>query len=80
MKVINRVTAPTPKFFKVLRTVGMVLAAVGGTVIAAPVAIPVAITHIAGYLTVAGGVLTAVSQLTIPETITAKTDSDEVGQ
>ncbi|MFI2741243.1 hypothetical protein ACG2LH_00775 [Zhouia sp. PK063] len=78
MKVIHRVTAPTPKFFKVLRTVGMVLAAIGGTVLAAPVAIPATIVHVAGYLTVAAGVVTAVSQLTIPEATAAKTDGDEV--
>ena len=64
MNVIKRVKAPTPKFFKVLRTVGLALAAVGGTLIASPVALPVIITSAAGYLAVAGGVISAVSQLT----------------
>ena len=64
MNVIKRVKAPTPKFFKVLRTVGLALAAVGGTLIASPVALPVIITSVAGYLAVAGGVISAVSQLT----------------
>jgi uncharacterized membrane protein HdeD (DUF308 family) len=63
-KVIGRLTAPTPKFFKVLRTIGMALAAVGGTILAAPVALPVIVTTIGGYVAVAGGVLSAVSQLT----------------
>ena len=63
-KIVNRVTAPTPKFFKVLRTVGLALAAVGGTILAAPVALPVLVTTIGGYVVVAGSVLTAVSQLT----------------
>ena len=43
-KIINRAKAPTPKFFKVLRTVGLALAAVGGTILAAPIALP-AIVH-----------------------------------
>jgi uncharacterized membrane protein HdeD (DUF308 family) len=63
-KIINRAKAPTPKFFKVLRNIGLVLAAVGGTILAAPIALPVVVTSIGGYLAVAGGVVSAVSQLT----------------
>jgi len=64
MNVIKRAKAPTPKFFKVLRNIGLTLAAVGGTILAAPIAIPVIVTTIGGYLAVAGGVASAVSQLT----------------
>ena len=63
-KIVNRATAPTPKFFKVLRNVGLVFAAVGGTILAAPVALPTIVITIGGYVAVAGGVLTATSQLT----------------
>ena len=63
-KIINRAQAPTPKFFKVLRTVGLALAAVGGTILAAPIALPAIVTTIGGYVAVAGGVLSAASQLT----------------
>lgn len=63
-KIINRAKAPTPKFFKVLRNICLALAAVGGTILAAPVALPVAIVSIGGYVAVAGGILSAVSQLT----------------
>ena len=63
-KIINRAKAPTPKFFKVLRNIGLALAAVGGTILAAPVALPVALVSIGGYIAVAGGVISAVSQLT----------------
>ncbi len=66
-KIIKRAKAPTPKFFKVLRNVGLALAAVGGTILAAPIALPVVITSIGGYLAVAGGVVSAVSQLTTKE-------------
>ncbi|MGV9003281.1 hypothetical protein [Flavobacterium sp.] len=62
-KILNRVQAPTPKFFKVLRTLGLALAAVGGTILAAPVVLPVIISSIGGYVIVAGGILTTVSQL-----------------
>lgn len=63
-KILHRASAPTPKFFKVLRTIGLALATVGGTILAAPIALPVIVTAIGGYIAVAGGVLTATSQLT----------------
>jgi len=64
MNVVKRAKAPTPKFFKVLRNVGLALAAAGGTILAAPIALPVAISTLGGYLVVAGGVASAVSQVT----------------
>ena len=64
MNIIKRVKAPTPKFFKVLRNIGLTMAAVGGTILAAPVALPVVVITIGGYVAVAGGVISAVSQLT----------------
>ena len=63
-KIITRAKAPTPKFFKVLRTVGLALAAVGGTILAAPIILPAIVTTIGGYVAVAGSVLSAASQLT----------------
>lgn len=62
-KNIKRASAPTPKFFKVLRNVGLAMAAIGGTILAAPIALPVIVTTIGGYVAVAGGVLSAASQL-----------------
>lgn len=64
-KIVERAKAPTPKFFKVLRTIGLALATVGTAVVTAPVALPVIITTVGGYLAVAGGVISAVSQLTV---------------
>lgn len=68
MNVIDRAKAPTPKFFKVLRSVGLVLAAVGGAIMTAPISLPAVVVSIAGYLTVAGGVISAVSQVTVEDT------------
>lgn len=64
MNVIKRAKAPTPKFFKLLRNIGLVMAAVGGSIVAAPIVLPLTIVTLGGYLAVAGGVLSAVSQLT----------------
>lgn len=68
-QIVKRATAPTPKFFKVLRTLGLALAAIGGTILASPVVLPVALVTVGGYLTVAGGVLTAASQLSVRDDV-----------
>jgi uncharacterized membrane protein HdeD (DUF308 family) len=65
MTIVERVKAPTPKFFKTLRTIGLTLAAVGGAILTAPVAVPAALITIAGYVALAGGVITAVSQTAV---------------
>lgn len=62
MSVVERVKAPTPKWFKVLRTIGITLASVGGAILASPVALPAGIVTAAGYLLLGGTVVTAVSQ------------------
>ena len=67
MNVVERAKAPTPKFFKVLRTVGLALLAVSGSIVAAPVALPAVIVTVAGYAAVAGTVLSAVSQITVDD-------------
>jgi|GEM_PF-4947957 len=41
--------------------------AISGSVLTAPVALPTAVISVAGYVAVAGGVLSAVSQVTVEE-------------
>ena len=65
MNIFQRANAPTPKFFKTLRNIGIALAAASAAVMTAPVAIPAAIITIAGYVAVAGAVMTALSQITV---------------
>lgn len=63
--IVKRLTAPTPKFFKTVRTIGLCLAAVSGAILASPIALPSAIVTAAGYLTVEGSAMTAVAQVTV---------------
>jgi uncharacterized membrane protein HdeD (DUF308 family) len=67
MKIVERIKAPTPKFFKILRSVGLALLAISGTIVAAPIVLPVTVITVAGYMAVAGGVISAVSQMTVVE-------------
>lgn len=65
MSIVKRMKAPTPKFFRVLRNVGIVLATAAGTILTAPVSLPAVILTIAGYAAVAGSVMTAISQAAV---------------
>lgn len=65
MSVLERMQEPTPKFFRVLRTIGLALAAASGTLLASPIVLPAVVVTIAGYLAVAGTVVTAVSQTAV---------------
>ena len=65
LNVVQRVQAPTPKWFKILRTIGITLASIGGTIIAAPVALPVGLVSVAGYLVLGGSIISIVSQTAV---------------
>ncbi|KAB1154866.1 hypothetical protein F6464_12165 [Flavobacterium luteum] len=65
MNVVERALAPTPKWFRILRTVGIALATVGGTIIASPVALPVGLVSAAGYLVLGGSIISVVSQTAV---------------
>ena len=67
MKITERYTKRTPKFFRKLRNIGIALAAAGGAIIAAPITLPAAVLTVATYLTVAGTVATAVSQAVVSD-------------
>ncbi len=67
MNIIERVQAPTPKFFRVLRTIGLALLGISSVIVAAPVALPAVIVTVAGYAAVAGGVISAISQITVDD-------------
>jgi hypothetical protein len=64
LSLVKRIAAPTPKIFKIIRNVGLALAAVGGAIFAVP-ATPAILVTIAGYLSAAGSVMAAVIQVTV---------------
>lgn len=76
MNLLERASSPTPRFFRILRSVGLVLLTVSGSILAAPVALPAAIVTVAGYVAVAGGVISAVSQVTVDDAALEKASID----
>jgi uncharacterized membrane protein HdeD (DUF308 family) len=65
MNIVDRAKAPTPKFFKILRSIGLALLGISGSIVASPVVLPAAVVTVAGYVAVAGGVISAISQITV---------------
>ena len=64
-KLVKRIQEPTPKFFRKLRNIGLALTAVSGVIATAPVSLPALVVSVAGYLAVAGGIASAVSQAAV---------------
>ena len=62
MKINERFKSPTPKFHRIVRNIGLGLAAAGGAILASPIVLPTAIIILGGYLIVAGTVTSAVAQ------------------
>ena len=65
LTLVQRVVAPTPKFFRLLRTIGVIVGLVGASLLAAPVALPAAVVTIGGYLALAGSIVTGISQTAV---------------
>lgn len=62
MNIFDRIFSDTPKFFKRIRNIGLVLTAVSGVILTAPVSLPAIIITGAGYMATAGLAAAAISQ------------------
>lgn len=65
LNLVSRMLSPTPKWFRILRSAGLALSAVGGVLVAAPVALPAGIVTVGGYLLLGGSLIGAVSQTAV---------------
>ena len=78
MNIVDRAKAPTPKFFKILRSIGLALLGISSSIVAAPVVLPAAVVTAAGYVAVAGGVISAISQITVDDEILKQVQDDKL--
>ena len=65
LTLVQRVLAPTPSFFKKIRTVGLVMGVFGAALLASPVALPALVASIGGYLVLGGSIITSVAQTAV---------------
>ena len=66
MNILQRAVAPTPRFFKKLRLIGLILTAASGVLVGGNLASG-SLLEIIKCIASAGAVLTAVSQVTVDE-------------
>lgn len=71
----NRLTSPTPAFWRKVRAVGLVAGGVGTALASAPTGLPLWFATVGGYLTVASGVTVALSSLTCSDAPADQTPS-----
>lgn len=64
MEILERISEPTPSFWKKVQRIGLIAGAIGGAIMTAPVSLPAGILAIGGYLATAGAVTATLSQLT----------------
>ena len=77
MTLQQRLTAPTPKFFKTIRNIGLILASASAVILASPVVLPAVLVQAAVYMALAGSVASAVSQAATEAEDTATADANE---
>ena len=65
MKLRDRWKTESPRLFKNIIRIGLSVGAVGGALLASPIALPIAITTLAGHMVVAGVLTSAVAKLTV---------------
>lgn len=63
----QRWKSPTPKFWKKVQRIGLVLTALGTALITAPVSLPAAVVTAGTYAVFGGGLLATMSQLTVAD-------------
>lgn len=67
MTLTERLQASTPKFFKKVRNIGLILAAVSSTLITAPVALPVVVVKIGSHMGMDPMVASTISQTAVSD-------------
>ena len=60
--LLQKLKAPTPKIFRILRNIGLALAAGSAVILTTPLALPIIVTQVAGFMALAGAVASAVSK------------------
>jgi len=62
MKIIDRLKAPTPSYWKKIRNIAATIGSVGAVIVGLPIALPAVVITVAGYAVAVGTVVATVSQ------------------
>jgi ABC-type xylose transport system permease subunit len=67
MTIKERFKAPTPKFWKKVRNIGITVGALGGGFLTLPFSLPASLITIAGYMVATGTLTGILSQTTVKD-------------
>ena len=67
MNILERIKAPTPKFWKKMQKLSLALTAIGTFIATAPISLPASLVTLGGYAAFGGGLVAALSQLTVDD-------------
>jgi hypothetical protein len=62
MRIIKRLKATTPPFFKKVRNIGLIVAGVGTAIATLPVSLPVGLVAVSSYLIAIGTTAATIAQ------------------
>ncbi|SDY87065.1 hypothetical protein [Hymenobacter psychrophilus] len=65
LSITDRLTLPTPRFFRKVRSISVAVGAVGAILVASPALLPAALVTLGGYLVLAGSIGAAVSSTAV---------------
>lgn len=67
LSIKQRFLAPTPKFWKKVRNIGLTIGALGGGLLTLPVSLPASVITLAGYMVATGTLTGILSQTTVKD-------------
>jgi hypothetical protein len=62
MRIIKRIKATTPPFFKKVRNIGLIVAGVGTAIATLPISLPVGLVAVSSYLIAIGTTAATIAQ------------------
>ncbi|WP_019949771.1 hypothetical protein [Hymenobacter aerophilus] len=65
LSITDRLTLPTPRFFRKVRSISVAVGAVGAILVAAPALLPAGLVTLGSYLVLAGSIGAAVSSTAV---------------
>jgi len=65
LTLLDRVTLPSPTFWRKVSAVGKAIGGLGLVLVSAPVALPAVVVSVAGYLVLVGSLTAGLSALTV---------------
>ena len=74
LSLLDRVALPSPTFWRKVSAVGKAIGGLGLVLVTAPVALPVAVVSVAGYLVLVGSLTAGLAALTVEPVAGASTD------